>query len=90
MEILDKLLAEADRRGFNKIGTKFLSIHSDDGKERVIDYYDRDSPISWYLCSGTALRSKDGLYNRGTCSNPAIYENGKWCPIICNDNYKIY
>jgi len=83
-EIESHLIKEAERRGFVK-GIKFKSIFSDKGAERKLEYFSSNQEeFKWqYLDNMDALYCNNGIatYHR-FCSNPFIYRNGQWCPIV--------
>jgi len=78
------LLEEAERR--YPIGTKFKSEFSDNGTIREVKPYSRHhTTCEWYWDThAKGIRSANGLYNAmpNACSNPLIYENGKWAEIV--------
>jgi hypothetical protein len=77
------LLEEAVRR--YPIGTKFKSEFSDNGTIREVKPYRNHTTCEWYWDThAKGIRSANGLYNAmpNACSNPLIYEDGKWAEIV--------
>ena len=88
------LLEEAVRR--YPIGTKFKSEFSDNGTIREVKPYRNHTTCEWYWDThAKGIRSANGLYNAmpNACSNPLIYEDGKWAEIVTsaedNNNMKL-
>lgn len=77
----ERLLEEAYRR--YPVGTKFKSA-CDDNKVREIRPYNEGESLIWRVNpSLTEVRSDNGIKTFGEfCSNPTIYENGKWAEIV--------
>jgi hypothetical protein len=80
----EELIKEAYRR--YPLGSVFKSIFSDHGKYRKVIPYNKDRPIKFVLqYNNTVIRPVPGMKaidvdGKHVCSNPAVYENGKWCP----------
>lgn len=84
-EVEEALVREAKRRGFLTQGNFFKSF-TDGGMVREIQpfecYDGKFNPIKLSFYSGflyyeEGLKTSDGL-----CSNPRVFENGKWAEII--------
>ena len=77
----ERLLAEALRR--YPVGTKFKSV-CDGNRVREIQPYNEEESLIWKVnLSLTEVRSDNGIKTFGEfCSNPTIYENGKWAEIV--------
>lgn len=84
-EIESHLIKEAEKKGFVK-GIKFKSIFSDEGAERKLEYFSSNQKeFKWrYFDNMDALYCDNGMatYHHRFCSNPFIYRNGQWCPIV--------
>ena len=88
-EIESHLRKIAEEKGFFKNGTKFKSINQNEvGSIRTIKPFRGNVDIKWvyhdsndslFCCNGMDTKSIDGKY---VCSNPSIYEGGKWAEII--------
>ena len=83
---IEELLAYAKEH--YTIGVTFSSIFSDNGEERKIVPWSEthDNSVKWaYLKSQKRIYNQNGLGKEGKevlCSNPSIWKDGKWAPII--------
>lgn len=90
----EELLEEAYRR--YPIGTRFISNISDGGIERIVEpYHDEKKRMSYTVIgeeSNPTIYVQEGMRSPlGTCSNPRLYTNGKWCPLLEEIiNYEIF
>jgi hypothetical protein len=77
----ERLLEEALKR--YPVGTKFKSVCDGDRVREIQPYHEGDSLI-WKVNSDlTEIRSDNGIKTFDEfCSNPTIYENGKWAEIV--------
>jgi hypothetical protein len=65
------------------VGTKFKSVCDNNRVREIQPYHEGDSLI-WKVSSDlTEIRSDNGIKTFDEfCSNPTIYENGKWAEIV--------
>ena len=82
-EVEEALIKEAKKRGFFNIGNIFKSCFDDNNEARTISKYDSSTDIDYYYDKAdNALRSNGLNTYFKFCSNPLIYEKGKWAEII--------
>lgn len=74
----DDLLKQARIRF--KEGTKFKSIFSDNGLERIVERRDTYTPVGFQYYKDGTIGLYPGIKSEYGCSNPTIYRDGKWCP----------
>lgn len=80
----EDLVKEAERR--YPIGTKFISFR-DEGRIREVQPYDGYITVKWYIDSNGYVRADNGMRTKGGfCSNPTVYENGKWAEIVTEES----
>jgi len=82
-EVEEALIKEAKKRGFFNIGNTFKSCFDDNNEARTIGKYDSSTDIGYYYDEvHNELRSNGLNTYEKFCSNPLIYEKGKWATIV--------
>jgi hypothetical protein len=81
-EVEEALIKEAKRRGFFNIGNIFKSCFDDNNEVRDISKYDSSTDIGYYYVVRDGLRSNGLNTFSKFCSNPLIYQFGKWATIV--------
>ncbi|TYP89457.1 hypothetical protein BC792_12758 [Sphingobacterium allocomposti] len=84
-EVEEALVKEAKRRGFLTQGTFFKSF-TDGGKVREVQpfecYDGKMNPIKLSFSSGFLYYEEGLKTSYGLCSNPRVFEDGKWAEIV--------
>ena len=81
-EVEEALIKEAKKRGFFNIGNIFKSCFDDNNEVRDISKYDSSTDIDYYYVVRDGLRSNGLNTFSKFCSNPLIYQFGKWATIV--------